>query len=183
MNHHILHIQPNGADSLPWKSSLEAQKLQVLVAKSINDAPTFCRAYALLMVLVDLEPDSEDLTEALSSIRSVCREHPGRTDPPVIGLCGADLTCEQRERFAHMGLDWVAVRSDPEPFVLWHVHILKKLADLSSFEKSQMDVGQAGNADTRAAARPEPTALGHPGPAATDGRQVRQRRPQLQVFQ
>lgn len=140
MNHHLLHLklsQTNG--QIPWPVDLTSLNIVVLEAKSPKEAQTYIRAYDLMTLLVELDSGDDeacaclrDLNQMLADKQSTCA---------LVGLAAAPLTANQRQALAESGLSLLLTRDDPIQFLLWHIDMLRRLCELSQFEKTRMDVG------------------------------------------
>ncbi|MCE5229419.1 hypothetical protein LLG95_07465 [bacterium] len=140
MSHYVLYVAQNEDDGqLPWPLDLSGRGIVVLTARSQAQAIAYCRAYPLMMILAEIETFDNGWREGFAKIReSVSAE----IRPQFIGVVRGALSESDRADLASNGVDGLVSFSDPEDFVVGHIELLARLAELSRFEQTRMDVNQ-----------------------------------------
>ncbi len=139
MSHYVLYVSQDGSESAPWPLDLSARGIVVLHTRSPEQALPFCRAYPLLMVLLEIKALDETWSERFGRLRAAI---PPQNRPALVGVAHVPLESAERAALAAEGLDGVVMAHDPESFLVRQLDTLVRLAELSVFEQSRAEVAQ-----------------------------------------
>lgn len=139
MSHYVLYVSQNEAGGPAWPLDLASRGVVVLTATNMAQAVPYCRAYPLMLLLVEIENYDDAWRAAFARIRGVIAEE---SHTRLIGVQHGELSDSERASLAENGIDGLVSIRDPECFVIDTIELLKRLAELSEFEQTRMDVGQ-----------------------------------------
>lgn len=139
MSHYVLYVSQNEASAPAWPLDLASRGVVALTATNMPQAVPYCRAYPLMLLLVEIENFDDAWREGFARIRAALAEG-GHTR--LVGVQRGELSDSDRAALAENGLDGIFSCRDPERFVIDTIELLKRLAELSEFEQTRMDVGQ-----------------------------------------
>ncbi len=139
MSHYVLYVSQDESVGPAWPLDLASRGVVVLTASNMRQAVAYCRAYPLMLALIEIGSYDEAWREGLARIREAFAEN---SRPRLVGVQSGELTDAERAALAENGLDGLVSRRDPERFVVDTIELLQRLEELGQFEQTRMDVGQ-----------------------------------------
>jgi len=138
MSHYLLYVSPEQRrEELPWPVDLLSWGIVLLHARNVREAVHYCRAYKLIMVLLELPAAGQPAEEAVAAIAAAAgADHPF----PILGVAQAPFSDEERRRLALAGMVDMILRGDPEQFIRWRLETLTALSELRRFEQAHASV-------------------------------------------
>jgi signal transduction histidine kinase len=139
MNQYLLYVSPDkGKDEiLSWQNELNSRGIVLLRAASLREAVCCCRAYHLMMILLELDGAGDS---ALETVRSLVNASANDRHPPLVGIAQGLLPDDEVKALAEAGMVDIISRGVPDHFIFWHLEILAALENLSGFAQARMDV-------------------------------------------
>lgn len=147
MSYYLLYISPKERlEGLPWPIDLSARGISLLHARNVREATYYCRAYSLIMMLMEIGAVDEALRADLETLVGGLPE--GR-QAPLVGVFDGVPTEEERATLAGAGLDDLILKSEPERFISGRLELMTLLSGLRKFEQARMDVAQLASTTRR----------------------------------
>lgn len=139
MSHYVLYVSQTDSTAPAWPLDLSSRGVVTLNATSMQQAVPYCRAYPLMLLLIEIENYDDAWREGFARIREAMN---GTGKTRLIGVQRGELSDSERAMLAENGLEGLVSARDPDCFVIELIELLKRLEELSQFEQTRIDVGQ-----------------------------------------